>query len=247
MALWHLGHPDQALKVNRETLQLAREIGHPFSLAYALHHTAWLCQYCLLGTEVQAAADEEISIATEQGFSLWFATGTFFKGAGLLLRSAAEEALPLLWKGHAAFRATGAELTLPFQLSTLGAAYMQTGRFDDARKALDEGLAIAAKNDERYQDAELHRLSGELLLAESPDQVVDVEECFARAIESARRQKSRAWELRATMSLARFMARQGQRDEARQAVAAVYDTYTEGFTTPDLVAAQTLIKSLAPA
>jgi predicted ATPase len=226
---------------------LAREIGHPFSLAYALHHTAWLCQYCLLGPEVQAAADEEIAIATEQGFSLWHATGTFFKGAGLLLKNAAEEALPLLRKGHEAFRATGAELTLPFQLCTLGAAYVQTGRFDDARKALNEGLAIAEKNDERCQDAELHRLSGELLLAESPDQVVDAEDCFRRAIESARRQASKAWELRATMSLARLETRQGRRDEARLAIAAVYNTYTEGFTTLDLVAAETLLKSLVPA
>jgi predicted ATPase len=245
VALWHLGYPDQALKVNQEMVRLAREIGHPFSLAYALHHTGWLCQYCLLGPEVQAAADEEITIATEQGFSLWYATGTFFKGAGMLLENAAEEALPLLRKGLDAFRATGAELTLPFQLSTLGDAYLQTGRFDDARNALNEGLAIAEKNDERCQEAELYRLQGELLLAEAPDQVAAAEDCFRHAIETARRQQSKAWELRATMSLARLWQRSGRRDDARRALAAVHETYTEGFTTPDLVAAGAMLESLA--
>jgi class 3 adenylate cyclase/predicted ATPase len=244
MALWHLGYPDQALTVNREMLRVAREIGHPFSLAYALHHTGWLYQYCLLGPEVQAAADEEIAIATEQGFSLWYATGTFFKGAGMLLKDAADGALPLLRKGLDAFRATGAELTLPFQLCTLGDAYAQTGQFDAARNAFTEAMAIAEKNDERCQDAELHRLKGELLLSESPEQVAAALDCFRQAIETARRQESKAWELRATMSLARLWTRHGRRDEARHAVAAVYNTYTEGFMTPDLVAARTLLDSL---
>ena len=79
-----------------------------------------------------------------------------------------------------------------------------------------------------FQEAELHRLKGELLLAESPDQAAAAEDCFRRAIETARRQQSKAWELRATMSLARLWQRQGRRDEARRMLAAVYGTYTEG-------------------
>jgi predicted ATPase len=244
ISLWHLGYPEQALKVNQEMLQLAREIGQPFSLAYALHHTSWLHQFCLLGAEVDAAAQEEIAIATKQGFALWHATGTFFRGAGLLLRGAPEEALPLLRKGFDAFRASGAELTLPLQLSTLGDAYTQAGRFEDARQALSEGLAIAEKNDERCQEAELHRLTGELLLAASPDQVAAADDCFRHAIETARRQQSKAWELRATMSLARLWQRTGRCDEARHALAAVHETYTEGFTTPDLVAALAMLNTL---
>jgi serine/threonine protein kinase/predicted ATPase len=244
ISLWHLGYPEQALKVNQEMLQLAREIGQPFSLAYALHHTSWLHQFCLLGAEVDAAAQEEIAIATKQGFALWHATGTFFRGAGLLLRGAPEEALPLLRKGFDAFRASGAELTLPLQLSTLGDAYTQAGRFEDARQALSEGLAIAEKNDERCQEAELHRLTGELLLAASPDQVAAADDCFRQAIETARRQQSKAWELRATMSLARLWQRTGRCDEARHALAAVHGSYTEGFTTPDLVAALAILNAL---
>ena len=84
-----------------------------------------------------------------------------------------------------------------------------------------------------------------MLLAESPDQTAAAEDCFRQAIETARRQQSKAWELRATMSLARLWQRQGRRDEARAALAAVYGTYTEGFTTPDLVEAGALLEALA--
>jgi predicted ATPase len=209
--------------------------GGPFSLAYALHYRGWLCQNCRLGAEVRAAGEEEFRIATEQGFAFWHATGTSYRGAGLVRQGKLGEGLPLLVKGLDGFRATGAELTLPFQLSTLGEAYTQAGRFKGACRTLDEGLALAEKHDERYQEAELHRLKGELLLAEAPDQASAAEDCFRQAIETAGRQQSRAWELRATMSLARLWQRQGRRDEARAALAAVYSTFTEGFTTPDLV------------
>ncbi len=245
VSLWHLGYPDQALETNREMRQLAREIGHPFSLAYALHHTAWLNLCCRRGPEVQAAAEEAIAVATEQGFALWRATGTFFRGAGMLLQGRHQEALPLLINGIDAFRATGAELTLTFQLGTLGDAYMQMGRFDDARPVLSLALAIAEKNDARCHEAELHRLSGELLLAESPDQSDGALGCFRHAIETARRQQSKGWELRSSMSLARLWREQGRRREAHEMLAAVHATYTEGWTTPDLVESGKLLAALA--
>src|SRR6516165_5283954 len=134
---------------------------------------------------------------------------------------------------------------LPYYYSMLSDAYTQAGRFGEALRALDEGLALAEKYDDRSQEAELHRQKGELFLAESPDQVGAAEDCFRRAIDTARRQQSRALELRATMSLARLRQRLGRRDEARAALAAVYGTYTEGFTTPDLVDAAALLNGLA--
>jgi class 3 adenylate cyclase/tetratricopeptide (TPR) repeat protein len=244
VSLWHLGYPDQAVEANRQMLDLARAIGHSYSLAYALHHTAWLWQHCRIGAEALAAAEQEIAIATEQGFALWHATGTFFKGAAILLQGDPNKALPLLLKGHRAFRTGGAELTLPFQFSVLADAYAQSGRFDDARQALFEGLAIAEKNDERCQEAELQRQRGELLLAESPDYANAADECFRQAIETARRQRNKAWELRATMSLARLMQQQGRRSEAHHMLAAVHGRYTEGWTTSDLVEAAALLEAL---
>ena len=163
----------------------------------------------------------------------------------MLLQGRRDEALPLLLKGCHSFRATGAEVRLPTYLSMLGDAYTQFARFEDAHQALNEGLAVAEKNDDRCYEAELHRLLGELLLAESADRLDAAEECFHRAIETARRQQSKGWELRATTSLARLWQRRGRRDEALAALAAVYATYTEGFATPDLVDARALLECLA--
>jgi predicted ATPase len=114
-----------------------------------------------------------------------------------------------------------------------------------AHKALDEGLAIAEKNDDRTHESELYRLKGQLLLAESSDQFAPAEDCFRKSIDTARHQQSKGWELRATMSLARLWRQQGRRDEAREKLSAIYSVYTEGFTTPDLVDAAALIEALA--
>jgi class 3 adenylate cyclase/tetratricopeptide (TPR) repeat protein len=244
LVLWHLGYPDQAIRVDRQARELARTIGHAYSLGHAVDFTAYLHHYCRLGAEVQAAAEEETALGAEQGFQLWQALGTLHKGAGMLLQGRREEALPLLLKGYRAFRGTGAEVRVPTYLGLLGDAYTRCARYEDAHKALDEGLAVAEKNDDRSHEAELYRLKGELLLAESPDGAA-AEGCFRQAIVTARRQQSRAWQLRAAMSLARLRQRQGRPDEARAALAEVYGTYTEGFTTPDLVDAAALLESLA--
>jgi serine/threonine protein kinase/predicted ATPase len=245
LVLWHLGYPDQALRLDRETHELARTIGHAFSLGHAVDFTAFLCHYCRLGAEVKAAAEQELAIATDQGFQLWHALGTLHQGVGMILQGRREEGLPLLLKGFKAFRATGTGVRVPSYLGMLSDAYTQSGRFHEAHEALNEGLAIAEENDDRCHEAELHRLRGELLLAESADQIPAAEQCFRHATETARCQGSRGWELRTTMSLARLWQRLGRRDDAHAALAAVYSTYTEGFTTPDLVEARALLETLA--
>ena len=101
--------------------------------------------------------------------------------AAILLEGRPAEALPLLLKGFRDFRATGAEVRAPCYLSMLGDAYTQSRRFEDAHKVLDEGLPVAEKNDDRFHEAELHRLKGELLLAEAGDPTA-AETCFRQAI-----------------------------------------------------------------
>jgi predicted ATPase len=245
LVLWHLGYPDQALRLAREAQELARTIGHAFSLGHAVDFTAFLGHCGRLGAELRAAAEEESAIGTAQGFQLWHALGTLHKGAGILLQGRPEEALPVLLKGFRAFRATGSEVRVPAYLGMLGDAYTQSARFEDAHRALNEGLEVAEKNDNRCHEAELHRLQGELLLTESPERMAPAEECFRRAIETALRQGSNGWALRAATSLARLWQRQGRRDDARAALSAVLGTYTEGFTTPDLVEAGALLEALA--
>jgi class 3 adenylate cyclase/predicted ATPase len=245
LVLWHLGFPDEALRLDREMRELARTVGHAFTTGHAVDFTAFLCLRCRLGAKVRTAADEELALATDQGFQLWHACGTLHQGAGMLLQGGAQEALPLLLKGLSAFRATGTGVRVASYLGILGDAYTQCGRFEDAHKALNEALELAEKHDERCHEAELHRLKGELLLAESSDSIPAAEDCFHRAIETARHQQSKAWELRASVSLARLWQRQGRREDARGALAGVYSTYSEGFTTPDLVDARALLESMA--
>jgi predicted ATPase len=243
LALWHLGFPDQALQLNQEMLQLARDINQPFSLEYALHHTAWLYQHCRRGIETHAAGDEQIRIAIEQGFGFWQASGTLYAASGLLLQGRLEQGLRLLQEGLEAYRATGAELALPFYLSMLADACTQTGRLSEAEVALKEAFTLVEKNDERFQEAELHRLKGELLLAASGDDHA-AEQCFLKAVEIAHCQQSKAWELRGTTSLARLWQKQGRREEAFRVLSAMRGVFTEGFTLPDMVDAGTLLESL---
>jgi serine phosphatase RsbU (regulator of sigma subunit)/energy-coupling factor transporter ATP-binding protein EcfA2 len=244
LALWHLGYPDRALQLSRETVALAREINHPFSLEYALHHSGWLHQHCRLGAETQAAGEEQIRIAADQGFPFWNATGILFRAAGLLLQGKMEAGLALLEDGLKSYRATGAGLGLPYYLSLLAEGCTQARRFDDARVALDEAFALVEKNDERFDEAELRRLRGELWLVESNDQT-KAEDCFRQAIAIARRQQSRSFELRATTSLARLWRSQNRGHEAHEVMTAVHEHFTEGFTTPDLVEAAALLKELS--
>jgi class 3 adenylate cyclase/tetratricopeptide (TPR) repeat protein len=240
LVLWQLGYPEQALRVSQETLKLARAINHPFSLAYAQHHTSWLYHQLGLPAETQAAGEEGIQTATEHGFAMFHATGTLYKAAGVLLEGRPNEALPLLTRGLEAYRLTGAGLALPYYLSILGNAYIQADRPNDAKEVLDEGLAIAERSGELCQKSELHRLKGELLLR-TGSQNGDAEDHFRRAIRMAQDQLSRAWELRATTSLARLCQQQGRRDEARQMLSDAYAWFTEGFDNPDLKAAKALL------
>lgn len=242
LALWHLGQPERALALNREARALARSLNHPFSLAYALHHTGWLFQHGRFGADAQAAGEEEMRVAAEQGFDFWHATGTLYSAAGLLLRGPSEEGLQRFQQGVEAYRATGAGLGLSYYLGILGEAFMQAGRLDDARRTLDESLAVVEKNDERFQEAELHRLYGELHQREGNGEAAAA--CFQHAIELAQRRQDRAWQLRATVSLARLWQRDGRSRDAFTALSATVETFTEGLETPDLAEAAALLREL---
>ena len=244
LALWYLGYPEQALRASRELRKLAHSIGHPFSLAYAQHHTSWLYHQLRLPAETKAASEEGIQTTAEQGYAMFHATQTLFKAAGVLLEGRPGEALPLLTRALEAYRATGAGVWLPYFLSILGNAYIQAGQLDDARETLNEGLATAERSNELCQKAELLRLNGELTLLTGSHKAGAAEDCFRQAIGTAQLQLSKAWELRATTSLARLYKRQGRHTEARQLLSDIYGWFTEGFDTPDLRSAKALLDEL---
>ena len=120
---------------------------------------------------------------------------------------------------------------VPHWLSLLAEACMESGRLEDGLSVLAEALAFANENEGRGYDAEIYRLKGELLLKQNDSYTAEAQSCFQRAIEIAREQSAKSWELRATMSLARLLAKQGRRDEARTMLADIYNWFTEGFDT----------------
>jgi predicted ATPase len=146
-------------------------------------------------------------------------------------------------RGLATLQAMGA--TRPRLLLLLAEAYGRTGQPDQGLCVLDEALALIQKTTARCSEAELHRLRGELLLMQSAGGAeAAAEACFQRAIDLARQQQAKSWELRAAMSLCRLWQRQGKRDEARQLLAGIYGWFTEGFDTPDLKDARALLEEL---
>jgi class 3 adenylate cyclase/tetratricopeptide (TPR) repeat protein len=243
LTLWHLGYAEEALKVNREMLELARSIEHPFSLAYALHHASWLYQYLRMPKEALAVCHEQISFSANQGFPLFHATGMVYEAGGLLLDGQANRALPGLIKGLDAYRATGAALALPYYFGLLGSALINSSRPADAGNALNKALSLAEQSGERCNEAEIHRLNGELALNEGPN-LDAAEGHFRQAIEIARNQHSLAWELRSTISLARLYQARQRRGEARQQLSEVLAKFTEGFDLPDIQEAHALLAEL---
>jgi predicted ATPase len=142
-------------------------------------------------------------------------------------------------------RAAGANVRRSYYLALLADVSRRAGRHGAAQSAIAEALAFAEESGERWWEADLYRLKGELLLALSTDNRTEAAACFHRALEIARQQSAKAFELRAATSLARLWAEQGQRSEARNLLAPVYDWFTEGFDTADLKLAGALLDDLA--
>ena len=142
-------------------------------------------------------------------------------------------------------RAAGSELLSDYVVALIGDALGRAGRFDEGRRAFDESFSIVDRSGQRMYEAEVHRLKGELLLAQDATNDAQAEKSFRTAIDVARKQKAKSWELRATMSLARLLAKQGHRDEARAMLADIYNWFTEGFDTADLKDAKALLEDLS--
>lgn len=244
MALWHLGLPEKASRLNAETVALARKIGHPFSLAHALYFSSRIYHFCRMPNEARTAALEEAAVAKHQKFALWEATSTFQLGAVELLEGHPNEAIPKLEQGIKSFRALAASLTVPSLLSVLADAQIKAGNYEPAERLLDEADVLVANNDDCIFRSELKRLRGVLAAQAATKDEAAAEGFFKEAIAAARAQGSRGWELRCTISLARLWQKLGRMNEARAALSTIYGAYTEGLDMPELVEARTLLASL---
>ena len=133
----------------------------------------------------------------------------------------------------------------PFFLALLAQAYGQSGQAKHALTTIDEALEVMAKTGEKIWHAELHRIKGQLLLESSGENHVEAEDSFQKAIDIARAQNARAWELRAATNLAHLWLDQNKADEARQLLAPIFDWFTEGLETTDLCEAKALLDELS--
>jgi predicted ATPase len=249
-AFWALGYLDQARHRSDEGLTLARELAHPFSLAYALAHAAWLSQFCREGQAVQAQAEALITLAQAHGFPLRVAQGLLWRGWALVELGQRDQGIAQMHQGLTAWRATGAELGRPYFLALFAEAYGQLGQAEEGLRVLDEAMAVVHSHGERFYEPELCRLRGELLLKQAggtgsrPATLEEAESCFRQAVTIARGQRAKSLELQAVMSLSRLWRQQGKREEARRLLAEIYGRFTEGFGTSALRAAKPLLETL---
>jgi predicted ATPase len=243
--LWYLGYPDQALRRSQEALALARELAHPFSLAFALNFASALHHFLGNGPAVQERAEAAIALASEQGFIVWLVQGRVLRGWGLAEQGRGTEGIAQMREGLAAWRAMGAELGRPYYLGLLAEAYAKMGQTEAGLSALAEALAATHKHGEHYCVAELYRLQGELLLAGSSEQHAEVQTYFEQALDVARGQQAKSLELRAAISLSRLWQQQGKRADVCQLLAPIYGWFTEGFDTADLREAKALLDGVS--
>jgi predicted ATPase len=140
----------------------------------------------------------------------------------------------------------GATIWMPSHQTTLATACAELGHFEDARRCLDEAMAALEATKERWGEAEVNRIAGEIALKSPQPNAAKAEAYFDSAITVARAQQAKSWELRASTSMARLWRDQGKRDGARNLLAPVYGWFTEGFETRDLKEAKALLEALAP-
>jgi predicted ATPase len=238
------GYPGQARTRMTEALAHARELAHPYTLAYALSVACIYHGRHRPGPEAREAADALVALATEQGFPLPAAVGGVAEGWALTGEGAVEEGIALMRRGLAGYRATGAELWVPDFLPLIAQAHGWAGRPGAGLALLAEALNWTEANGGRWLEAELHRLRGELLLVTPDRDPVAAETALRRALAVARDQGVRQWELRAATSLARLWRGQGRCVEARDLLAPVYGWFTEGFDTADLRDGRALLDAL---
>ena len=194
---------------------------------------------------VHEQAEAAVALSTEQGFALWAASGTILHGWALARQGQGEEGIAQIRQGIAAWRATGAALLVPYFYTLLADVCDHLGHTAEGLQALAEAHTLVEQHEERWWEAEVHRLRGVLLLRQPGTPPAEAEAWLQRALDVARYQEAKSLELRAAMSLSRLWQHQGKRAEAYELLAPIYSWFTEGFDTADLQEAKALLEALA--
>ena len=245
-ALWLLGYPEAALLDLDHAHSEARKIGHANDLLYALLFSTWFHLVCHRKyAAATKAADELVTLADKTGALVWRDQGMIYRGCVLAVAGKASEAVHMISSGLSTRRSTGATVTVPSFLTFLAIGYAELRQFNGTLRCIDEALATIETTKERWFEAEVHRVAGELALKSAEPDRSKAEAYFERALAVARQQQAKSWELRAAMSMARLWRDQGKPDEARELLAPVYGWFTEGFDTRDLKEGKALLNELS--
>src|SRR5215469_7162490 len=245
LAQWMLGYPETALADADHALEDARQDGHAGTLMYAQFHTSLTNVLCAKYAAANAQSDEVARLADEKAAALWKALATMQKGSVLALSEKVSEGIQMITSGITAYRSTGSRVYLPIFWSHLSSAYAQFGQFNDAWRCIGEATTAVETTNERWYEAEVIRVTGEIALKLPRLDPSKAEAYLERALTVARAQRAKSWELRAAMSLARLWRDQGRTQQALELLAPVYGWFTEGFDTRDLKEAKTLLDALA--
>jgi class 3 adenylate cyclase/tetratricopeptide (TPR) repeat protein len=237
-----LGYPAAALMKSHEFLDAAHQLSDPTSLARALLREAGNHTWLRDSRTVRERAEELLLIATENRLALNIAGATFFRGWALADEGRGQEGLAEMSRARSAQEGTAAITQL---YALLGESFGKNGRPEEGLATVATALSETERSGEGTAETELYRVKGELLLIRNPPDDAEAERCLRTAIDLARRQAARFFELRATTSLARLLKRQGKVDEARKMLDEIYRWFTEGFEFADLKDAKALLDELS--
>jgi predicted ATPase/DNA-binding winged helix-turn-helix (wHTH) protein len=255
-ALCLRGYPEQALQRSHAALALAQELALPFTLAAAFQGAAALSQMRCDRHLTQQRAEAAMTLSTASGFPFYLAHGMTLRGWALAAQGQGEAGVAQMRAGLAALQDMGTKRERPYYLALLADAYGQAGQAEAGLQVLAEALTAVDNTGERFYEAELYRLKGELLCLQTATagrpgrapgvspRLAEVEACVQQALDIARGQQAKWLELRAAMSLSRLWQPQGKRAEAREILVEVYGWFTEGFDTADLQKAKALLAEL---
>jgi predicted ATPase len=245
LALWTLGYPDQARRRMQHALDTAAGLAsHPFTVAFGHYFDAWLHKLCRDDDRTEQATALAIGICEEQSFPFWQLASAALRGSAVAERGAAAEGVAAMRESLAAYEAIGGALYGPELHGLLGLGLAQSGDVEESLRTVAEALRKAEQSQDRWWQAELHRIKGELTLSLPGDHAAEAEAAFTEAIALARVQHAKSWELRAATSLARLWRRQEKTAQARQLLDEIHGWFTEGFDTADLRAATALMAEL---
>ena len=224
-----LGYPAASRNDSERAVHEARQIGQAATLMYALWWASWQRIYWGAYAEAQPLLDELAALADEKDATLfWKATEIAFRGWLSVVTGKASDAVRAITTGITSLRSTGASLYKSWHLLHLAMAYAELGQPDDARRCIDDAIDKVERSKEKWCEAEVHRIAGEVALKSSEPDAAKAQAYFERALAAARQQQAKSFELRVAMSMARLSRDQGKTQQARELLAPVYGWFTEG-------------------